>query len=122
MTTTTTLFRAAVPAIAALMFAAPASAHEEGNITVATADFFSCAKPIWPAAALAEKRTGKVTLMFEIDAEGRVLRSMVANSSGHADLDEAAREGISKCAFKPGTRDGKPVTSGMRMQYVWTLN
>lgn len=121
MIRTTTLLRAAVPALAALLFAAPASAHDDGTDTVAVADFFSCDKPVWPQAAIAEGRTGTVTLMFEISAEGKVLRSMVAKSSGHADLDEAAREGISKCAFKPGTHDGKPATTGMRIQYVWTL-
>lgn len=121
MNRTTTLLRAAVSAIAALAFAAPALAHEESDIQPARADFFSCDKPVWPEAALAERRVGAVTLMFEIDPDGKVLRSKVAKSSGHDDLDEAAREGISKCSFKPGMKDGKPVQSGMRMQYVWTL-
>jgi TonB family protein len=117
----TTLIRAALPVLAATLFAAPAMAHESDNDKVATADFFSCEKPVWPQAALSEGRTGTVTLMYEIDADGKVLRSMVAKSSGHADLDEAAREGIAKCKFNPGMHDGKPVLSTMRMQYVWTL-
>lgn len=109
--------------IAALLLASPVMAADDdgNNIKVATADFFSCAKPVWPAAALAEQRQGTVTLKFEISADGKVLRSAVEKSSGHADLDEAAREGIAKCMFNPGMNNGKPVLSAMQMQYVWTL-
>lgn len=117
----TTLFRAALPAMAAFMFASPAAASTDGDITFATANFASCSKPDWPQAALREGRQGAVTLMFEVDADGKVLGSQVAKSSGHADLDEAAREGISKCSFKPGMKDGKAVRSGMHIQYVWKL-
>lgn len=117
----TKLLRVALPVIAASLLAGPAMASEGDPYRLATADFFTCEKPVWPAAALAEGRQGKVTLMFEIDADGKILRSKVANSSGHADLDEAALEGISKCAFNPGMHDGKPIKSVMRVQYVWTL-
>jgi TonB family protein len=101
--------------ITALLLAAPAMAADD------TADFFSCAKPVWPQADLAAGNQGTVTLKFEIDADGKVLRSMVAKSSGHPALDEAAKEGITKCTFIPGTLNGKPVRSAMQMQYVWTL-
>ncbi|MBC7684472.1 MAG: energy transducer TonB, partial [Bdellovibrionales bacterium] len=47
--------------------------------------------------------------------------SAVEKSSGHSDLDEAAREGISKCTFNPGMANGKPVRSAMQMKYIWTL-
>ena len=108
--------------IAALLLAAPAMANNNGsNVKVATADFFSCSKPVWPAADLAAGHQGTVTLTFEIDANGKVLRSKVDNSSGHPALDQAALEGISKCKFNPGMADGKPVRSGMHMRYVWTL-
>ena len=108
--------------ITALLLAAPAMAADDTNkIQVATADFFSCAKPVWPQADLAAGNQGTVTLKFEIDADGKVLRSMVAKSSGHPALDEAAKEGITKCTFIPGTLNGKPVRSAMQMQYVWTL-
>ena len=107
---------------AALLLAAPAMANDQGsNVKVATADFFSCSKPVWPAADLAAGHQGTVTLKFEIDADGTVLRSKVENSSGYPALDQAALEGISKCKFKPGMADGKPVLSGMQMKYVWTL-
>ena len=107
---------------AALLLAAPAMASDAASdISVARADFFSCSKPVWPAAALAAGRQGTVTLVFEIDTDGKVLRSKIEKSSGHSDLDEAAREGIAKCSFTPGMDNGKPVRSAMQMSYVWTL-
>lgn len=108
--------------IAALLLATPAIANnDDSHVKVATADFFSCAKPVWPPADLAAGNQGKVTLRFEIDADGKILQSKVEKSSGHPGLDQAALEGISKCKFNPGMADGKPVRSGMQMQYVWTL-
>ena len=108
--------------IAALLLVGPVMAADNANkIQVATADFFTCAKPVWPPADLAAGNQGSVTLKFEVDADGKVLRSMVAKSSGHPALDEAAREGIAKCTFIPGTLNGQPVKSAMQMQYVWTL-
>lgn len=117
------IFRAALPVLALSLFAPPAMAggEPESGVRVATADFFSCAKPVWPKAALAEQRQGTVTLLFEVENDGTVLRSRVEKSSGHADLDEAAREGIAKCTFMPGTNNGVAVRSTMQMQYVWTL-
>ena len=85
------------------------------------ADFNSCKKPEWPVAALAAERTGTVTLGFKISTDGKSMASRIVRSSGHHDLDQAARSGIEQCRFRPGTRDGKPVEAWMKMQYVWTL-
>nr|WP_315249001.1 M56 family metallopeptidase [uncultured Duganella sp.] len=90
-------------------------------ITAALVDFRSCAKPVWPAGAIAAERTGMVQLAFQIDADGHVSNSKVDRSSGHSDLDEAARIGIGKCQFSPATRAGKPFATWQKMQYVWTL-
>lgn len=85
------------------------------------ADLASCERPVWPAAALAAGRTGTVTLGFKISTDGKVVDSKVTRSSSHSDLDMAARDGIAKCSFQPGTKDGQPVATWMRIQYVWTL-
>ena len=60
-------------------------------------------------------------MRFLIDTNGRAKESEVKKSSGYPLLDEAAREGISKCSFKPATADGVPVEQWMFMQYIWTL-
>ncbi len=123
-------WKAAIPvlALAAGCLAAYANASVHRTATpemvadrVAVANFNSCRKPLWPAGAIAANRTGRVTLGFQVSAQGKVIRSRVNRSSGHPDLDQAARTGIELCSFTPGITDGKPAASWMQMQYVWTL-
>eukprot|EP01034_Spumella_vulgaris_P040365 gene40365-49920_t len=100
---------------------APAKAGGTAARTAAVADFSKCDKPVWPLEALRREQTGTVTMAFKIGADGSVEESKVTKSSGHPLLDEAARFGIAKCKFKPGTQNGKPQSAWMQMQYVWTL-
>lgn len=86
------------------------------------ADFNTCAKPMYPAPALAAGHTGTVTLGFEINVDGRVLTSMVNGSSGHPLLDEAAQSAIQKCSFEAAMKNGKPVRSWTQVKYVWQLD
>ncbi len=99
----------------------PAADKAPAPIIAAVANFASCAKPVWPKQSLRDENTGTVTLGFKISEDGRVDDSLVKKSSGFVALDEAAREGIAKCRFKPATQGGKPVAAWMQMQYVWTL-
>ncbi|MES2317389.1 MAG: TonB family protein [Pseudomonadota bacterium] len=89
--------------------------------TVAVADFSSCAKPVWPKAALRQEQHGTVTLEFQIAADGTVAVARLIKSSGFPLLDTAAREAIAKCRFKPAMAAGVAVQAWTRMQYVWAL-
>ena len=90
--------------------------------TPAVAVFGSCPqKPAYPEAAKRESREGTVALSFLIDADNSVLESKVMRSSGHADLDEAARVGLAKCKFKAATHNGNPVREWAEIKYVWTI-
>lgn len=89
--------------------------------TKAAIVFGSCPqKPVWPEAALQEKRQGAVVLVFEVDADNSVLDAKVKHSSGHPDLDEAARTGLAKCKFKAATQHGVPVRAWAQLTYTWT--
>jgi bla regulator protein BlaR1 len=99
----------------------PAAEKAPAPVIAPVADFRTCAKPVWPKQSLRNENTGTVTLGFKISADGRVEDSKVKNSSGFVALDEAAREGITKCMFRPATQAGTPVAAWMQMQYVWTL-
>ncbi len=88
----------------------------------ARAMFSSCKKPVYPAESLRAGHTGTVVLNFLITSNGKVRESAVASSSGHLALDAAARDGISLCEFTPASRDGKPIDSWVRVQYVWMLS
>jgi protein TonB len=87
----------------------------------AVVDSRACQKPEYPRSALLAEETGVVTLAFLIGVDGRVIDSRIENSSGYKELDKAARAGLSLCKFKPGSVDGKPEQSWMKMQYVWKL-
>ena len=110
-------------AISALHGAACAdTAAAPAKATRAVADFSKCDKPAWPQEALRREQQGTVTMAFKIGEDGSVVESKVTKSSGYPLLDEAARFGIAKCLFKPGTVDGKPQAAWMQMQYKWTLD
>ena len=55
------------------------------------------------------------------EPDGRVVKSKVESSSGYARLDEAARNALGRCQFKPGTVDGKPEQSWASLKYTWKL-
>lgn len=82
----------------------------------------ACRLPQYPPLSRRNGEAGTVTLKFLIDADGTMLESHVDTSSGHQRLDEAARQALALCRFKPGTVDGVPERSWARMRYVWKLD
>ena len=90
-------------------------------VTAAVISASSCEKPEYPSASKRLEEEGTVQLKFLVGADGKVIESAVEKSSGFRRLDEAARAGLSKCQFKPGTVDGKPQQSWASMKYTWRL-
>jgi protein TonB len=83
----------------------------------------TCAPPQYPEAAEDMEQTGTSVLQFLISANGAVVDSRVAASSGHAALDEAAVAALSQCKFRPAIgADGKPQLAWTSIRYVWQLN
>ncbi len=81
----------------------------------------SCAKPDYPSASRRLEEEGTVILKFLIGVEGKVLQADIEKSSGYTRLDDAARNALSKCQFRPGTVDGKPEQSWATIAYKWRL-
>ena len=65
--------------------------------------------PEYTAEARSAKYQGTVTLYTEIDPNGKATNIKVLHSLGLG-LDEKAIEAVTKWEFKPGMKDGKPVT------------
>ena len=80
-----------------------------------------CAKPDYPSASRRMEEEGTVTLKFLIGVDGKVIQADIEKSSGFTRLDEAARNALSKCQFRPGTVDGKPEQSWASIKYTWRL-
>jgi protein TonB len=103
--------------------AAPPAPPAQGPArTEAVADFSTCASPEYPKSSLRNEETGTTNMMFLIGVDGGVKEAKVTKGSGFRDLDKAAQAALSKCRFKPGTENGKPVESWKPVQYVWKLD
>jgi TonB family protein len=100
----------------------PASGPADKNTPTALADFKRCQMPEYPRSSLRNEETGKVTLQFFTDADGKVLRARKTASSGHIDLDNASLLALSGCPFQPAVIKGKPVPGWSAVQYVWQLD
>jgi protein TonB len=80
-----------------------------------------CKMPEYPRSSLRNEEQGTVTLDFLIGADGSVIESRIRKSSGFAALDESAREGLSKCHFRPAAIDEKITEAWIGVQYVFSL-
>lgn len=66
--------------------------------------------PAYPAAARRMRMEGTVLLAVLVDTNGRPLRVEVRESSGHRQLDEAARDQVlARWRFQPAMRDGRAI-------------
>jgi protein TonB len=66
--------------------------------------------PAYPRAALQRHLSGTVLLRVLVGTDGHPLEVTVASSSGHRELDEAARTQVLKrWSFQPATREGQTV-------------
>ncbi len=66
--------------------------------------------PTYPRIALQRQWSGIVLLQVLVDVDGRPLEVAIARSSGHRELDEAARQQVLKrWHFQPAIRGGAPV-------------
>jgi protein TonB len=99
----------------------PAPVSSAPVVTAAVISAASCEKPEYPSASKRLEEEGTVQLKFLVGVDGKVIESAVEKSSGFRRLDEAARAGLAKCQFKPGTVDGKPQQSWASMKYTWRL-
>ncbi|MCB2048351.1 MAG: energy transducer TonB [Novosphingobium sp.] len=76
----------------------------------------------YPSRALREERTGTTGFRVTVDASGRVIDCQVTSSSGHADLDQATCQNVSRRArFKPALEDGQPVQGTYSNRVRWVI-
>ncbi len=65
--------------------------------------------PAYPIEAARQGAEGTVTLLIHVSAQGRPQGVVVANSSGTASLDRAARNAVQRWRFTPARNEGTPV-------------
>ncbi len=77
-------------------------------------------EPSYTEEARALKVQGTEILYVEIGADGVATNFKVLNGIGFG-LDEAGIEAVSQWRFKPGTKDGQPVTVAATIEINWKL-
>jgi TonB family protein len=77
-------------------------------------------EPEYSEEARKAKYQGTVTLYVEIDPSGRAQNIKVVRSLGLG-LDERAMEAVKKWKFKPGYKDGRPVTVAATVEVNFRL-
>jgi TonB family protein len=77
-------------------------------------------EPEYSEEARKAKYQGTVLLYIEVDASGHAQNMRVIHSLGLG-LDEKAMEAVRKWRFRPGTKDGKPVTVSAQVEVNFRL-
>ena len=76
--------------------------------------------PAYSEEARKAKYSGTVVLSVEVDAAGQVTDTKVIKSLGMG-LDEKAMEAVRQWRFRPGMKDGKPVTVVSQVEVSFRL-
>lgn len=87
----------------------PASAPAAGGGETRVLAYAEPLRLKYPSLALRQRLQGQVMLRVLVDADGAVQRVELERSSGHAPLDAAAREAVSRARFRPVLRDGQAI-------------
>lgn len=76
----------------------------------------------YPSRALREERSGTTGFRVTVGADGRVIDCQITSSSGHADLDQATCQNVSRRArFKPAMQNGEPVQGSYSNRVRWVI-
>ena len=71
--------------------------------------------PEYPAQLACDDIGGTVGLIMEIGVDGSPVNIRVENRSGQPALDQSAMDTVGTWTFRPATRNGKPVTTDLRV-------
>lgn len=93
-----------------------------GPIEAVRLEYAAAPAPAYPRDALRLRLEGTVMLQVLVDVDGRPLDVQVEASSGHHQLDEAARKQVLKrWMFRPAMRDGRAVQAIGRVPVAFAL-
>jgi TonB family protein len=92
--------------------------HVGGGVTAPT--LVAKVEPEYSEEARKAKYQGTVLLYVEVDPNGRAQNIRVLHSLGLG-LDERAIKAVKRWKFRPGTKDGKPVTVAAQIEVNFRL-
>jgi protein TonB len=78
--------------------------------------------PAYPLASRRRGEQGKVLLRVQVSAQGLAEEVRIAESCGFPQLDEAAREAVSKWRFIPARRGDEPIAASVLVPIAFRLD
>ena len=103
--------------------ATESASSEESATPITPASYRSAPPPPYPAALRERRISGSVGLRIRVSATGRPTSAEITASSGHPDLDSAARRWVlAHWTFHPATRNGSPLDSTIRTSVRFVLD
>ncbi|HEY5808906.1 MAG TPA: TonB family protein [Povalibacter sp.] len=89
---------------------------------ISTVEYLRQPVPRYPPQSRKLREQGLVVLRVLIDERGAACSVEVETSSGHERLDHAAREAVSRAAFRPYVEDGLPRRAFVLIPIEFSLN
>ncbi|HEY0681141.1 MAG TPA: TonB family protein [Steroidobacter sp.] len=105
--------------------APPPAAQAEDRSTpkvVSTVEYVREPSPRYPPQSRRLREQGVVVLRVIIDERGAASSIEIETSSGHARLDDAARDAVLRAAFRPYVEDGEPRRALVLIPIEFALN
>ena len=123
VTDTTPVFdQGEIEAPPAVDTSAETTSFDPGPPELATLAYDVAPAPRYPRASLIAGHEGTVTLRVLVDASGRPMEVTVESSSGHRELDRAARlQVLDHWRFHPAQRQGRAVAAYALVPVVFSL-
>ena len=103
----------------------PATAPQEDRSVpklVSAVEYVREPVPRYPPQSRRLREQGLVVLRVVIDEQGTASSIEIETSSGHARLDDAAREAVLRAAFRPYVEDGEPRRALVLIPIEFALN
>lgn len=103
----------------------PSAAQSEDRSTpklVSTVEYVREPSPRYPPQSRRLREQGLVVLRVVIDEHGTASSIEIETSSGHARLDDAARDAVLRAAFRPYIEDGEPRRALVLIPIEFALN
>lgn len=109
---------------APVQVAAVKTASEDRSVPklISTVEYVREPVPRYPPQSRKLREQGLVVLKVLIDEKGTACSIQVETSSGHERLDAAAREAVSRAAFRPYVEDGAPRRAFVLIPIEFSLN
>ncbi len=89
---------------------------------VSTVEYVREPSPRYPPQSRRMREQGLVVLRVVIDERGAASSIEIETSSGHARLDDAARDAVLRAAFRPYVEDGEPRRALVLIPIEFALN